>query len=417
LNLTSSNYLGLSTLDCLKKEAHDTIVKYGVGSCGPRGFYGTIDLHLILEETFARFMRGEAAILYSDGMGCLSSVIPAFSKGGDYIMADSEVNCGIQQGLKLSRSKVTKFEHNNMSSLENLLKQNDSALTPAEKTKHRRFIVVEGIYSKTGSLCPLDEVVKLAKKYKFRVILDDSNAIGVLGKTGRGSLEHYGLKVDEDVALVCATLDQACSSVGGLCVGSKHAISHQRLSGSGYCFSAASPPYTARVAAYAFGLIDNNHDLMQNLQKKTSFAYKICVSKLQSVGFDVIGNVLSPIIVFRPSASFFNKWIGDKNFGSDDQSDKCSNNNSTNTHTHAPVPYITPHKLPGTEVGLYLKLKQIALILREEFNIIISTQHHAPQEELYPYGLKIQVTLLHSEDDITLCADALAKVTQRVLGQ
>jgi serine palmitoyltransferase len=403
LNFASGNYLGLASVQEIKDAANQTIKSYGVGSCGPRGFYGTIDLHLILENTFANFMGAESAILYSDGMACVSSVIPAFCKTGDYIIADKEVNCGIQQGLKLSRSKVSKFEHNDMASLEARLKQNDETMAPHDKIKYRRFIVVEGIYSKTGSMCPLDQVVKLAKKYKFRVLLDDSNAVGVLGKTGRGSLEHWGLKIEQDVELVCVNLDQAISSVGGLCIGAKHAISHQRLSGSGYCFSAASPPYTARAGTYAIGLIETNPELVDQIHKTTAFGYSTFVTKLQGTGLDVYGNPQSPIVVLRPSTSYFNKWLATPDA-----------KKTASLQTHAPIPY-AGHKIPGTDIEIYMKLKQIALKLRNEYNIIVSIQHQAPQEDSYPYGLKIQLTTLHSYDDIKLCADLLAKITTEIL--
>ena len=156
LNFASANYLGLSNLQELKDVARETIKSYGVGSCGPRGFYGTIDLHLQLEKTWSNFMGSTDSILYSDGLACLSSVIPAFAKAGDYILADEAVHCGIQQGLKLSRSKITRFDHNDINALEKCLQQNEYSLSAEDKTKYRRFIVVESIYQKTGEVCPLD---------------------------------------------------------------------------------------------------------------------------------------------------------------------------------------------------------------------------------------------------------------------
>eukprot|EP00461_Guttulinopsis_vulgaris_P000315 UN00315 len=298
-------------------------------------------------------------------------------------------NCGIQQGLKLSRSKIVRFEHNNIESLEQQLINNDKAMSDAEKVKHRRFIVVESIYQKTGSLCPLDKVVALAKKYKFRVILDDSNAVGVLGATGRGALEHFNLKLTDDVAIVCTTLDTTLSSVGGLCVGTNTVVSHQRLAGSGYCFSAASPPYTARVATQAIGLVENNPALIQKLQTRTKYAFELAKQQLAKF-YDVSGSPNSPIIVFRPSAAVIAKWS-------------------------AAAAALDDQKKAAKHEDLYLKLKKINLMLRDEYAIIIPVQHRAPQEEPYPWGLKFSVSVLHSEEDIQHALQALVESTERIL--
>lgn len=389
LNFASANYLGLSSLPVLKEVARETIKEYGVGSCGPRGFYGTIDLHLQLEKTWSNFMGSSTSILYSDGLACLSSVIPAFSKATDFIVVDEAVHCGIQQGLKLSRSKITRFDHNDINALEKCLQQNDFTLSAEDKLKYRRFIIVESIYQKTGEVCPLDKVVALAKKYKFRVILDDSNAVGVLGKTGRGALEHFNLKLVDDVEIVCTTLDTALSSVGGLCIGSSVAVSHQRLSGSGYCFSAASPPYTAKVATHAIGLLDANPSLVQLLRQKSSIMYK-SFKALNNL-YDVHGNELSPIVVLRPAVEALQQW--------------------------APGVNKEDPKAASKHPQLYEKLKQIAALLRSDYRIICSVQHRAPQEEAYPYGLKFSVTTLHSDDDITYLTGIVKQVTQKVLAQ
>lgn len=256
INLASCDFLGLSEHPKFKKKAADAIKKYGVGSCGPRGFYGTIDVHMQLEKEFAEWIGAEDSILYSDGIACTSSVITSFSKRGDLIICDENAHHTIISGIKLSRSNVLYFKHNDMEHLELLLAnvQEKDMLHPF-KPVNRRFIIVEGIYSKTGDACPLAQVVALKNKYRYRLLLDDSMGVGVLGDTGRGSIEHAGLTCD-DVDIVCVSLDTSFASVGGMCAGSAEIVDHQRLSGVGYVFSASSPPYTATAAMQAMKLVN-----------------------------------------------------------------------------------------------------------------------------------------------------------------
>lgn len=383
LNFTSSNYLGLASLPIVVEEAQAALIKYGVGSCGPRGFYGTVDVHLQLEQTWSRFMKSVDSILYSDYIACLSSVIPAFSKAGDFIFADKECNIGIQQGLRLSRSKVTLFDHNDIASLETALQQNDATLSAEDKLIFRRFIVVEGVYDRTGHICPLKQITDLAARYKVRVIIDDTNAMGVLGSTGRGSFEHWNVPFDGDIHIICSSLGHTFSGVGAICIGDQRVVSHQRLSGLGYCYSAASPPYTAVVGTTCIGLLDANPELPRTLQTKLTEAFSIYQQKLRSSPYLVSGDKLSPITVLRIDPAQLNQWgVSDIN-----------------------------------DVALYETLSEITQILREQHHVIISQQHHGVQEDRYPFGLRLQTTILHSVEDITLVADLIAQVTQQVLQQ
>eukprot|EP01083_Nonionella_stella_P270797 917199_1 len=251
LNFASSNYLGIADRAELKEAAAKAIKKYGVGSCGPRGFYGTVDVHLQLEETIRDFFRAPACIIYSDGLACVSSVIPAFSKASDLIICDKGCNFFIQQGIKLSRSNVLYFDHNDAVDLERVLKTVQERDMAQPKKLNRRFIVVEGLYKNYGDLSPLRKIVELKNKYKYRLILDDSEGLCSVGK--RGSIDYWNIEVSE-VDILCGCLDSSIASVGGFCVGEEEIAYHQRLSGSGYVFSASAPPFTCSSAMASFRL-------------------------------------------------------------------------------------------------------------------------------------------------------------------
>uniref|UniRef100_A0A914CB15 Serine palmitoyltransferase 1 n=1 Tax=Acrobeloides nanus TaxID=290746 RepID=A0A914CB15_9BILA len=190
LNLATSNFLGFVGDSRIEEVAKKTIFKYGVGSCGPRGFYGTVDVHLDLEKELAEFFGCEEAVLYSYGFATIASAIPAYAKRGDVIFADKGVNFAIQKGLQASRSRIEWFEHNDVEDLERLLEiqAEKDRKNPKIAAKTRRFMVVEGLYTKTADLCPLPQLMALKWKYKVRIFIDESYSFGVIGKTGRGWL-------------------------------------------------------------------------------------------------------------------------------------------------------------------------------------------------------------------------------------
>uniref|UniRef100_A0A915LIQ1 Serine palmitoyltransferase 1 n=1 Tax=Meloidogyne javanica TaxID=6303 RepID=A0A915LIQ1_MELJA len=185
LNMISSDFYGLIGNERIEEAAKNTIFKYGVGSCGPRNFYGTVDVHLNLEKQLADFLGCEEAILYSYGFATIASAIPAYSKKDDLIFVDKSVNFSIQKRLQASKSKIIWFNHNDMDHLERLLEE--QSLADSKKTATiRKFIVVEGIYANTADLCPLDKLVEFKWKYKVRIFVDESLSFGVLGENGKG---------------------------------------------------------------------------------------------------------------------------------------------------------------------------------------------------------------------------------------
>uniref|UniRef100_A0A8C4JZI0 Serine palmitoyltransferase 1 n=1 Tax=Dromaius novaehollandiae TaxID=8790 RepID=A0A8C4JZI0_DRONO len=262
INFASFNFLGLLDNEKVKNAAQASLKKYGVGTCGPRGFYGTFDVHLELEERLAKFMRTEEAIIYSYGFATIASAIPAYSKRGDIVFVDEAACFAIQKGLQASRSNIKLFKHNDMADLERLLKEQETEdqKNPRKARVTRRFIVVEGLYMNTGDVCPLPELIKLKYKYKVRIFLEESLSFGVLGEHGRGITEHFGIN---------------------------------RLSGQGYCFSASLPPLLAAAAIEALNIMEDNPDIFQTLQGKCKQIHRA----LQGIsGLKVVGESFSPAL-------------------------------------------------------------------------------------------------------------------------
>ncbi|KAF8792992.1 Serine palmitoyltransferase 1 like protein [Argiope bruennichi] len=293
LNAATHNYLGLVEHEKLEEAALQCLRKYGVGSCGPRGFYGTVDIHLELEAKLAKFMKQQEAVLYSYGFSTISSAIPAYAKHGDVIFCDEGVNFAIQKGLVASRSQIFFFKHNNVDDLERLLKQQEERdkLNPKKAKVTRRFLVVEGIYMNFGDICPLPRMVELKNKYKVRLFIDEACSFGVLGETGRGITEHFNIPMEE-VDLITSTLEAAIPGYGGFCVGTSFIVDHQRLSGLGYCFSASLPPFQAGVAIAALEILESNPSLVTTLKENCVYMHELLVKMSDLI---TLSDNLSPI--------------------------------------------------------------------------------------------------------------------------
>ncbi|XWS11629.1 hypothetical protein CRYUN_Cryun37aG0015000 [Craigia yunnanensis] len=232
VNFASANYLGFIGHEKLLESRSSALEKYGVGSCGPRGFYGTIDVHLDCEARIAKFLGTPDSILYSYGLSTMFSAIPCFCKKGDMIVVDEGVHWGIQNGLYLSRSTIN-----------------------------------------SGQIAPLDKIIRLKEKYRFRVLLDESNSFGVLGRSGRGLTEYCGVSI-EKIDIVTAAMGHALATEGGFCTGSARVIDHQRLSSSGYVFSASLPPYLASAAITAIEVLEQNPALTSKLKENIAILWK-----------------------------------------------------------------------------------------------------------------------------------------------
>ncbi|CAM9848591.1 unnamed protein product [Ascophyllum nodosum] len=294
LNMANFDFLGLGQRKELKAAAVQALDKYGCGSCGPRGFYGTIDVHMKIEDEVAAFMGTEEAISYSDSSTTISSAIPAFAKKGDLTIVDQGVEENVQTGINLSRSTVRTFKHNDMEDLERVLKEiaEDDKRLKRNVLDQRRFIVVEGLYRNYGDLCPLPRLLELKAKYCYRVILNEALSFGVLGATGRGLTEMHGVDV-KDIEIVTLSMAHSLASVGGLCVGTTQVVDHQRLSAAGYCYSASAPPFVSAAASEALRMLRSEPGLVSALRKNAEFLHK-AVSEIP--GLKVTSHELSPIV-------------------------------------------------------------------------------------------------------------------------
>lgn len=303
LNLATLNFLGMVGTPEIEQVAIDTVSKYGVGTCGPRGFYGTTDKHLQLESKIAKFMAVEEAISYSYGFSTIASAIPAYSKRGDIIFCDKGVNFAIQKGILASRSIVRYFNHNDMSHLEDLLdrQQLENTKDPKKARVTRTFVVVEGIYFNHGTICNLPKLVELKSKHKFRIFIDESISFGTLGHSGRGLTEYYNISVDE-IDLIIGSLENSLGSIGGFACGKSYVVDHQRLSGYGYAFSASQPTLMVTAAIEALDILEHNPHLVQNLTNLC----EICHHKLLTFNkLDLYGDIISPVkhLVVRNSVN------------------------------------------------------------------------------------------------------------------
>ncbi|XP_033981776.1 serine palmitoyltransferase 1 [Trematomus bernacchii] len=295
INFASFNFLGLLDNERVKQKALASLKKYGVGTCGPRGFYGTFDIvHLELESRLANFMKTEEAIIYSYGFATIASAIPAYSKRGDSSFLDEAACFSIQKGLQASRSFIKYFKHNDMEDLERMLKEQEleDHKNPRKARVTRKFIVVEGLYINTADICPLPQLVKMKYRYKVRIFLEESMSFGVLGENGRGVTEHFGVNID-DIDLISANMENALASIGGFCCGRSFVIDHQRLSGQGYCFSASLPPMLAAAAIEALNIMEEDPDIFTVLREKCKHVYKA----LQGTpGLKIVGVPCAPAL-------------------------------------------------------------------------------------------------------------------------
>lgn len=227
----------------VQRAALSAVEKYGFGTCGPRGFYGTTALHLELEEAIARFLGMESTIFYSFGGCTASSVIPALIRGGDIVVVDINAHYGIKAGLRLCRGAVIHWTNlNDTVSIDKALQE------PMKDASGRKFIIAEGLSQRTGEVAQLHDLVSLKEKRNAFLILDETLSFGTLGKNGRGLTEHCGIPCEKVDALI-GSLEHAVPGMGGFCAGSVPLVKHQRLYGAGYCFSASAPASACAASA------------------------------------------------------------------------------------------------------------------------------------------------------------------------
>jgi len=257
--VSSWDYLGLASDASIRSACVRTLESKGLGSCGPRGFYGTYPEHLKAERDIAAFFGTEQGILYPFGACTVSSVIACMANRDDVLIVDEGVGRNVLTGVSLTRAKVYFYKHLDMDDCERVLKKLDASdwenlggmFGPSPK---RKFLISEAIFGSNGNLAPVDVLAKLRLKYRCRLILDESHSFGTLGATGRGATEHFNLSPTA-VDVICGSLEGAGASCCGFATGPTGVVSYQRLLGSGYCFSASAPPYLATSVSAAIATL------------------------------------------------------------------------------------------------------------------------------------------------------------------
>lgn len=253
----SYNYLGLISHPRVKEAAKRAIDEYGTGAAGVRLLAGTTKAHEELEEKIAQFKKTEDAITYSSGYVTNLAAITTLCQRGDLVIMDKLDHASIIDGCMLSGANHRSFLHNNMESLENILAQ-------AEHYQNK-LIVVDAVYSMDGDIANLPELSRLAKKYNAKLMVDEAHSIGVIGETGHGIEEHFGLENSVDIYM--GTLSKTIPSIGGYLTGNKDLISFLKLSSRPFIFSASLPPVAVVTAKACFEVIESEPELVKQLQR------------------------------------------------------------------------------------------------------------------------------------------------------
>jgi len=270
----SYGYLGLLGHPRIGEAAKKAVDKFGTGTNGVRTLAGTLTIHDELEETIAEFKHAESAVTYSSGYATNLSVVSTLMGRGDYVISDKLNHASIVDGCLMSGAEFRRFKHNDMDDLERCLQN-----VPSDRSK---LVVADAVFSMDGDIIDLPKVVELCKKYNAWLMIDEAHSVGVLGKTGRGIEEHFGLGNVIDVKM--GTLSKTTPSVGGYVAAKKEITTYLRHASRAYIFSAALPPAQAAAANEAFKVILDEPWRIEKLNANT----KQYINGLKEMGFDTM---------------------------------------------------------------------------------------------------------------------------------
>ncbi len=260
--LGSNNYLGLTTHPEVIEAAHTALDELGSGCSGSRYLNGTLEMHMTLERELAQFLRKEDALTFSTGFQTNLGILSAVVGMGDYVICDKENHASIIDGCRLSFGKLLRYRHSDMEDLERLLQkvpENAGCL-----------IVTDGVFSMGGDLAKLPEIVKLAKQYGARIMVDDSHGLGILGEGGRGTASHFGL--EDEVDIYMGTFSKSLASLGGYMAASRVVTDYVRHSSRPLIFSASIPPVCTAVALTALRILAREPERVARLQAISDYA-------------------------------------------------------------------------------------------------------------------------------------------------
>ncbi len=281
----SNNYLGLTHHPYVKEAAIKAIEKYGTGCTGSRFLNGNLNIHEELDEKLADYLGHEKAIVFSTGMQANLGTLSALCGPKDLMLFDSENHASIIDSSRLSLGTTFKYKHNDMSSLEELLESNVNRF-------NRVIIVADGVFSMTGDVMKLPEVVALAKKYGAYVYVDDAHGLGVMGPEGRGTMHHFELTKEVDFNM--GTFSKSFASIGGVISGSKDAIDYIRHSARSFMFSASMPPAAVATVSACVDMVTTDSSILKNLWDNVAFMRE----GFKELGFYTYGSQTPIIPIF-----------------------------------------------------------------------------------------------------------------------
>lgn len=291
--LGSNSYLNVANNKRVIKAAKCALKKFGLGMGAVSNYAGICNLHKELERKIAKFYNTEDAIVFPSGYSTNVGVISAIAGANDIIINDSANHASIYDGCRLSETKIKVYPHRNMKYLEKILSEIPDEISG-------RLIITDGVFSMDGDIAPLGEICELAKKYKAKVMVDDAHGIGVVGKSGRGSAEHYGVqdKIDFNVGM----LSKGPGAIGGYCAAKKEIVQYLRLYARTYFFSTALPAPITGGLIEVFNLFEKDKAGRAELLKKTQYLK----DKLSKAGFNIGASqsAIIPVMIYDESKLF-----------------------------------------------------------------------------------------------------------------
>ena len=280
INLASNNYLGLCNHPKLREAAIAATREYGVGSGAVRTIAGTMRIHMELEEKIAAFKNVEACVVFQSGFTANAGTVSSILGKGDFILSDELNHASIIDGARLSGAKIKVFRHKDVAHAEELLRE-------IEQEPGRRLIITDGVFSMDGDIGPVDTLADLAERYNAIMMVDDAHASGVLGRNGRGSVDHFNVHGRVDVQV--GTLSKAIGALGGYVCGSRDLIDYLYHRARPFLFSTSHPPSVAATCIAGIDILESEPERIERLWSNMRYFQ----SELKQAGFD-IGGVTTP---------------------------------------------------------------------------------------------------------------------------
>jgi glycine C-acetyltransferase len=303
INLSSNNYLGLTTHPKLRRSAIEAIRRWGVGSGAVRSIVGTMKIHIELEEQIALFKGTEACVVFQSGFAANAGTVSAILGKDDLIISDELNHASIIDGCRLSKGTIKVFKHKDLADCERILKE-------TENWPGKKLLITDGVFSMEGDIAPLPQLCDLAEKFNCIMMVDDAHSSGVLGRGGRGTIDHLGCHGRVDIQV--GTLSKAIGSIGGYVCGSRELIEFLYHRARPFIFSTSHPPSVVATCQAAFTLLDS--DAGERLVKKLWSNTKCFKRRLKKLGFDTgkSETPITPIMVGDASRAFeFSKQLFD----------------------------------------------------------------------------------------------------------